>query len=173
MAKFNTKTLSRAGIISALYVVLSIMVLPLASGAVQIRFGEAMTLLPLFFFEASIALFVGCIIVNMISGCALIEVVAGALITLISALLTCFVGKLIKNKLLKVIIGGAFPILLNALLLPLVWYLCYGVLEYVYFIQALLIFAGQTVAIYGLGSLVYISLDKILIKSSLFRNREE
>ena len=168
MAKFNTKKLARAGIIASLYVVLSIIVLPLASGSIQIRIGEALTLLPLFFPEACIALFVGCAVVNLISGCVFTEVIAGSLITLISALLTYFIGKLIKNKALKVMVGGSFPVLLNAFLLPLVWYFCYGQLDYVYIIQALLILAGQAVSIYGLGSITYFSLDKLALKRGGF-----
>ncbi len=160
----KTKSLARSGIIAGLYVVLSVLVLPLASGAIQIRFGEAMTLLPLLFFEAVPALFVGCIIVNVISACSIIEVFTGAFITLVAAVLTYFVGKTIKNNAIKVIIGGIFPIALNALLLPLVWYWCYGKLEYVYIIQSLLILMGQAIAVYGVGSLIYFSMKKIMVK---------
>jgi uncharacterized membrane protein len=138
--------------------------LPLASGAIQIRFGEAMTLLPLFFPEATISLFIGCAIVNLISGCALTEIIVGSLITLIAGVLTAITGKVIKNKVLKIFVGGLFPVVLNALLLPLVWYICYGVIEYVYYLQALLIFLGQAVAIYGVGSLVFIAMEKIIEK---------
>ncbi len=162
MSKFNTKTIARAGIIAALYVALSVVVLPLSSGAIQVRFGEAMTILPLFFPEACVALFLGCVIVNIISGCALFEIITGALITLIASLLTYFLGRIIKNKVLKVVVGGAFPVLLNAFLLPLIWYYCYGELEYIYILQSLLILAGQALAVYGLGSVAYLSLDKIL-----------
>ena len=164
MKKFNAKTLSRLGIIAGLYVALSLLVLPLASGAIQIRFGEAMTLLPLFFPETCISLFIGCAIVNLISGCALTEIIVGSLITLIAGVLTAIAGKIIKNKVLKIVVGGFFPVVLNALLLPLVWYICYGVIEYVYYLQALLIFLGQAVAIYGVGSLVFIAMEKIIEK---------
>ena len=164
MKKFNSKVLARLGIITALYATLSVLVLPLASGSIQIRFGEAMTLLPLFFPEACISLFVGCIIVNFISGCALLEVVVGSIITLVAGVLTALIGKFIKNKALKIIVGGFFPVILNALLLPLIWIVCYGVLEYVYYLQALLIFLGQAVAVYGVGSVVFISMKKILEK---------
>ena len=167
MKKFNAKTLSRLGIIAGLYVALSVLVLPLASGVIQIRFGEAMTLLPLFFPEATVSLFIGCAIVNLISGCALTEIIAGSLITLIAGVLTAITGKVIKNKVLKIFVGGLFPVVLNALLLPLVWYICYGVIEYVYYLQALLIFLGQAVAIYGVGTLVFIAMEKII------KNREK
>ena len=98
MKKTTTKKIARTGIIASLYVALSLLVLPLASGAIQVRFGEAMTLLPLFFPEACLALFVGCVIVNIISGCALIEVFLGAMVTIVSAMLTYLIGKIVKSK---------------------------------------------------------------------------
>ncbi len=168
MKKITTKKIARTGIIASLYVALSLLVLPLASGAIQVRFGEAMTLLPLFFPESCVALFVGCALVNLISGCALIEVFAGAIVTLVSAILTCLIGKLIKNKLLKIVLGGSFPVLLNAFFLPLIWFYCYGQIEYIYLFQVLLIFLGQAVAVYGLGYLAYISIEKIFSKNPEF-----
>jgi hypothetical protein len=90
--------------------------------------------------------------------------VVGSIITLVAGILTALVGKFIKNKALKIIVGGFFPVVLNALLLPLIWLICYGVLEYVYYLQALLIFLGQAVAIYGVGSVVFFSMEKIIKK---------
>lgn len=168
MKKITTKKIARAGIVASLYVALSVVVLPLASGAIQVRFGEAMTLLPLFFPESCVALFVGCVLVNLISGCALIEVFAGAIVTLVSAILTYLIGKFIKNKPLRIALGGSFPVLLNALLLPIIWYYCYGQLEYLYLFQSLLIFLGQAVAVYGLGSLAYFGLERAIVKNPDF-----
>ena len=165
MKKTTTKKIARTGIIASLYVALSLLVLPLASGAIQVRFGEAMTLLPLFFPEACLALFVGCVIVNIISGCALIEVFLGAMVTIVSAMLTYLIGKIVKSKPLRIAFGGSFPVLLNAFILPLIWFYCYGQIEYVYLFQALLIFLGQSVAVYGLGSLVYAGLEKAIVKN--------
>ena len=48
----KTKTVARAGIIAALYVVLSLIVFPVASGAIQFRLSEGLTLLALIFPEA-------------------------------------------------------------------------------------------------------------------------
>ena len=52
--KFNAKFLARAGIIAALYVVLTYLagVMNLAYGPVQFRFSEALTVLPFLFPEA-------------------------------------------------------------------------------------------------------------------------
>ena len=156
------KRLTRSGIIAALYVVTTFAVLPVASGAIQFRPSEALTLLPLFFIESVPALFVGCLIANLISGCALLDVVFGSLITLISALMTYLVGRIIKNGVLKIAVGGLFPILLNAFLLPVIWYFAYGQLEYVYIINVLTLFISQTVSIYLLGSVLYLGMKKLI-----------
>lgn len=160
----NVKKLARAGIIAALYTVLTLVVLPLASGAIQIRISEALTLLPLLFIEAIPALAVGCMISNIITGCAAFDIIFGTLITLVAATMTYFTGKFIKNTALKVFIGGLFPVLLNALFLPLIWVYCYGALEYVYYIQALLLVLGQGVSVYLFGTPIYVKLEKLLKK---------
>ena len=159
--KSSTKILARAGLIACLYVVLSLLVFPLASGAVQLRVSEILTLLPLLYLEAVPALFVGCFLSNLITGCAIFDVVLGSLITLVAGALTYLTAMLIKNKWLKIAVGGAFPVLLNAFLLPLVWLLCYGTGEYVYIVQALIVLAGQSLAVYLLGTPSFIAIERL------------
>ncbi len=155
------KFLTRAGIIASLYIVLSIISYPVSSGAIQVRLGEGLCLLPLLFLEAVPALAVGCAVVNLITGCALIDIILGSLITLVAGAVTYFSGKLIKNKRLKICVGGIFPVLLNALILPLVWLAYSPSLIYAYPAQALLILAGQLVSVYALGVPIYFAGAKI------------
>lgn len=168
MFKFTTKKLARAGVVAALYVVLSLAVLPVASGAIQFRPSEALTILPLFFAESIPALFVGCMISNLITGCAVWDIIFGSVITLVSGILTFFVGRLIKNDVLKVLVGGIFPILLNALFLPLIWYFCYG-LEYLYILHILFLLASQSVVIYGLGFPLYFAMKRLNKSVNFFK----
>ncbi len=154
--------ITRAGLISALYVALVFPSFSFASGFFQLRFCEALTVLPLFFIEAVPGLFIGCIIVNLITGCALIDIILGALITLVASLLTFVVGKIIKNTVLKFIVGGFFPIVLNAFLLPLIWYLAYGKLEIVYIYNVISLLISQSVSIYLFGIIVLISVKKLM-----------
>ena len=153
------KKLCRAGIVSALYVVTTLVVFPVASGAIQFRLSEALTLLPLFFFESVPALFVGCLLSNLITGCAPIDVVLGSLITLVAGLMTYAVGKIFKKTWLKIALGGLFPVLFNALLLPLIWEYCYGA-EHVYLIQMALLLLGQTVSVYLAGTPLVLAIKK-------------
>lgn len=151
MFKFSTKRLCRAGIIAALYVVLAFIVLPVASGAIQFRPSEALTLLPLFFPEAIPALFVGCALANLITGCTIIDIIFGSLVSLGAGILTYLTGKLIKNVKLQYFIGGLFPVLLNAFLLPLIWKWAYGQIDYTYMANVGFLLLSQSVVIYVLG----------------------
>ena len=160
MAKFSTKKLAKAGVISALYVVLSLITFPVASGSIQFRLSEGLTLLPLFMIESVPALFVGCMLSNLITGCLLLDVIFGSLVTLFAGILTYFVGKFIKNNFLKYTLGGIFPVLLNAFLLPIIWYFCYGELEFLYILQVAFLLISQTVSVYAFGVPLSLFLEK-------------
>ena len=79
--------LCAAGLISALYTVLTVLVgaFGLASGVVQIRISEALCVLPFFTPYAIPGLTVGCLISNFITGCLWQDILFGTLATLIGA----------------------------------------------------------------------------------------
>ncbi len=163
MQKYINKIV-RAGLISALYVCLSLITFPISSGTAQVRVAEAFTLLPLVFLEAVPALAVGCLITNLITGCAFPDIILGSLITFLAALLTNCVGKMIKHTALKIIVGGIFPVILNAFLLPLIWLWVYGAGEYLYIIQVCLLLAGQSLSVYAVGTPLYLAIKKYAVK---------
>ncbi|MBQ9734498.1 MAG: QueT transporter family protein [Clostridia bacterium] len=164
----NTKKLARAGIIASLYVILSLITFPVASGAIQFRLSEALCVLPLIFIEAVPALFIGCALSNLITGCAIFDIIFGSIITLVASVATYAVGRIIKNTPLKIIAGGIFPVTLNAFLLPLIWIWCYGALEYMYILQATFLVVSQSVSIYALGTPLYLSTVKLKDKGLRF-----
>ncbi len=92
--KMNKKVLSlvHAAVIAALYVVLTLLAnaLGLANYPIQIRFSEALTILPYFTPAAVPGLFVGCILANILTGGMPLDVVFGSLATLLGALGTWF-----------------------------------------------------------------------------------
>lgn len=155
--QFSTIKIARMGVVAGLYAVLSLVTFPIASGGVQFRLSEGLTLLPLIFPETALALFVGCVLSNLMTGCALFDVFIGAAITLVAGAFTAVIGYAIKNKIVKIIVGGLFPVILNAFLLPLIWWYCYGRLEYLYIVQALLLLASQALAVYLIGAPVYLA----------------
>ena len=148
----SARIIVRAGLIAGLYVVLSLITFPVASGFIQFRLSEALTLLPLFFLEAVPALFVGCALSNLITGCTALDVVFGSLITLIAGLITYAVGKIFKSTPLKIIFGGLAPVVLNAIFLPLVWLWAYGQIEFIYIVQVAFLTVSQTLSVYGAGT---------------------
>ena len=94
-SKFTAKYLTRAGIIAAIYVVLTYLagLMNLAYGPVQFRFSEALTVLPFLFPEAIPGLFVGCIVSNIISPYGVLDLVVGSAATLLAAIWTNRCGK--------------------------------------------------------------------------------
>ncbi len=157
---FNSKKIARAGIIASLYVVLSLIAFPIANGAIQFRPSEGLCLLPLLYFESIPALFIGCIITNLILGGAVYDVLLGSLITLLSAICTFLFGRIIKNLPVKIAVSGLFPVLLNAFLLPLIWFLCYGKLQFIYIVQVVILIISQSLSVYLLGTFLYLFLNK-------------
>ena len=173
MFEFSTKKLARAGVVAGLYVLLSLSFFTISSGPVQMRVSEGLTLLPLLFPETVPAVFVGCILSNLLTGCALWDIIFGSLITLVAAILTYFTGKIIRKHAVKIAAGGIFPIILNAFLLPLIWYFCYGELEYLYMIQVLILLAGQSAAVYVFGSVFYFTLLRVKDKVAFLSDASE
>ena len=155
----STKIFARAGVIAALYIVLSLITFPVASGVIQFRLSEALTVLPLIFPEAVPALFVGCMLSNLITGCTVIDIFLGGLVTLVAAALTYYCGKIFKKTFIKLFVGGIFPVILNALFLPLIWLLC-GIPIYFYPLQVLFLFISQAVSVYAFGTPLYIGVEK-------------
>ena len=141
-------------VIAALYVVLTYLAhaLGLASGVVQVRFSEALTILPMFTPAAIPGLFIGCILANILTGCALWDIVFGSIATLLGALGTYYLG---KNKW----IAPVFPIAANTLIIPFVLQYVYGVPDAIWYLM-LTIGIGQIISCGILGLLLYHALEK-------------
>ena len=90
MRKFSTRDLTLAAMAAALYALLGYFgdILSLTFGPVQIRFAEALTVLPFLCPTAAWGLFAGCILSNIISPYGLPDLIFGSLATLIAGLLT-------------------------------------------------------------------------------------
>ena len=155
MNKFSTKKLTRAGVIAALYVALTYVFFPISFGGEQARISEALTILPLFYIEAVPALYIGCLISNIL-GWGVFDITIGAFATLLAAVCTYFIGKTKFSKHLKIWLGIIPPVIFNALLIPLVIYLSGG-LEKTYLLQALFIGGGELLVTATIGVALYYS----------------
>ena len=167
MSRKNGSTalfVAQAGIIAALYVVLTVFAagFDLASGAIQVRISEALTVLPVFTPAAVPGLFIGCLLANLITGSAVYDVVFGSLITLAAAVVT----RLLKDR--KFIYTSP-PVLFNALGVPVILVLAYGVTT-AYPLLVLTVGAGEAISVFGFG----FALKKILgrYRNTLFPVKE-
>lgn len=149
----NTTLLVQAALIAALYVVLTFIAneLGLASQAVQVRFSEALTILPYFTQAAVPGLFIGCLLSNILTGCALPDIVFGSIATLIGAILT---RRLRRHKWL----APVPPIVANALIIPPVLLFAYGIRPL--WFSLITVTAGEIISCGVLGMLLLFALSK-------------
>ncbi len=150
--------LTQGAMIAALYVVLTFIanLAGLASGVIQVRLSEALTILPVFTAAAVPGLAVGCVLANLLTGCAIWDVVFGSLATLIGAVGT----RLLRGQ--SPVLAVLPPILSNIIIVPLVLQRVYGV-EDAYWYLAMTVGAGEIISCGVLGLLLYRSLKNTKI----------
>ena len=151
--KKNVRYLTQAAMIAAVYVVLTFIAnaLGLANGAIQIRFSESLCVLPYFTSAAIPGLFIGCLISNILTGCALPDIVFGSIATLIGAYVTFLLRKF---KWLSPI----GPILANALIVPFILLYAYGVRPL--WLSFITVTIGEIISCGILGMILLFSIDR-------------
>ncbi len=155
MKHSSTQKITFGGVIAALYVVLTLIAnaFGLASGAVQVRISEALTILPVFTSAAIPGLTVGCVLANLITGCAPWDVVFGSLATLLGAAGT----RLLKEK---PVLAWIPPVISNMAIIPIVLQRVYGVPDAWWYL-VLTVGAGEVISCGILGLLLYHSVKKL------------
>ncbi|MDD3660085.1 MAG: QueT transporter family protein [Lachnospiraceae bacterium] len=153
MKQKNVLFMTQAAMIAAIYVILTYLAnaLGLASGAIQIRFSEALTILPFFTPAAIPGLFIGCLLSNTLTGCVPLDIVFGSLATLLGAIGTY---SLRRYKWMAAIP----PIAANTIIVPFVLKYAYGI-EPLWFSFAT-VFAGEVISCGVLGMILLFSLQK-------------
>jgi len=171
MFKFTTMRILRAAVIAGIYSALTILLAPLSYGPVQIRFAEALTILPVLFPEAVIGVTVGCLISNIFNGMWQ-DMVFGTLATFCAAVLTYYIGRLFRRK-AGVFLAALPPVLINALVVPVI------IFAYIqedmasiniftsnslllYLLGFVSIMIGQAIAVYGIGIPFYYGIKKVM-----------
>ena len=88
MRNKNVTFMVQAAIIAALYVVLTFVAnaLGLASHTIQVRFSEALCILPFFTPAAIPGLWIGCLIANLATGAVIWDIIFGSIATLLGAI---------------------------------------------------------------------------------------
>lgn len=144
----KTVFITHAAIIATLYVVLTLLAnaLGLASYAIQVRFSEALTILPFFTPAAIPGLFIGCLISNILCGSIFWDVLFGSLATLLGAAGTYLICRKphIKMPALTALLSPLPPIVSNTVIVPLV-------LTYAYHLEGGILYFMLTV---GIGEVI-------------------
>lgn len=160
MNSMNTRRLTHAAIIAALYAAITFALQPISFGAVQFRISEAFTILPMLFIEAVPGLFAGCLIANILCGAAIYDIILGSIATLIAAMLT---RKLRNNFWL----AALMPVVVNSLIVGPVVYMEYlhmpGTPIDIFELASCMgsVGAGEAVVVYVLGFLLLEALRRI------------
>ena len=166
-SRFTTRQIALAGIIAAIYAVMSLLssVFGIAYGPIQCRFSEALTVLPILFPEAGPGLFIGCVVTNLMSTVGPLDIIFGSLATLLAALWT----RRMPNKWL----APLPPVVCNAVIIGamIAWYevgftnAFWGMFAF----NALTVGIGEAIACYVLGLLLL----QVLSRSPALKNRNQ
>ena len=160
MRKFTPRDLTLSAMVAALYFVLCYFgnIFQLTFGPVQVRLGEALTVLPFLFPATAPGLALGCLLTNVLSPYGPIDMVVGTLATAIAAFATM--------KMPRWYLAGLPPIAANALLLPPMWawaeagalndafWAAYGLNLWTFVV-------GEAVACYVLGTVLLRALPRV------------
>ena len=159
----------QAAVIAALYVVLTFVAnaLGLASHTIQVRFSEALCILPVFTPAAIPGLAIGCLLSNLLTGAAVYDVVFGSLATLLGAVGTYLLR---KHKFLCTLP----PVIANMVIIPFVLRYGYGLAmevgghDLAIPFYMLTVGAGEVICCCILGSVLLNALAKV--RNVIFKN---
>lgn len=149
----------QAAMIAAIYIVLTLMLIPLGYGPVQFRVSEALCILPYFTPAAIPGVFVGCLLSNALGGAVILDVVFGSLATLIGA-----VGSYLLRRFRWAVCIP--PIVSNTLIIPWILRFAYGNDQMIPYMMVT-VGIGEVLAIGVLGNLLMMSLERY--KNVLFK----
>ncbi len=147
----------RGGLIAALYVALTYLsaLLGLSSGVIQFRLSEALCVLAVLMPEAIPGLTVGCFIANLVTGCAIWDVIFGSIATLIGAL-----GAYLLRRVRYRWLTTLPTVIANSLIVPGVLILVYGEKgAYLFFMMTVML--GEVVCATLLGTVILYYLEKM------------
>ena len=160
MRNSKANKIALAAVVAAIYFVLCFFgnIFQLTFGPVQVRLGEALTVLPFLFPATAPGLALGCLLTNVLSPYGPIDMVVGTVATAIAAFLSM--------KMPRWYLAALPPIVMNALLLPPMWawaetgavnaafWAAYGLNLWTFV-------AGEAVACYVLGTVLLRALPKV------------
>ena len=156
MKRNQTREIAFGGIIAALYVILTYVAnaFGLASGVIQVRISEALTILPVFTVAAIPGVTIGCLLANLLTGCAFWDIVFGSAATLLGAIGTRLLRK-------HPYIAWIPPVVSNMAIIPVVLQKVYNVPD-VWWYLVITVGIGEIISCGVLGIVLYQVSCKVL-----------
>ncbi len=154
-----------AGLIAALYIALTYlaMALGLDKNAIQIRFSESLIVLAFITPAAIPGLYIGCLLANILTACAPLDILIGPLATLIGAIGAYLLGRM-SNKRLARWLCTIPNIIANTVIVTIVCYICYTApdaqIPSIIPFYAATVFIGEVISCGVLGTILLFSSEK-------------
>lgn len=166
--------LMQAGVIAALYVVLSLLTYQFSYLQIQCRVAEALCMIIFYTPAGAFGVTIGCLLTNIFGGNPL-DMVFGTLATLLAAVLTLPIAKVLRKKcgenldLKHSLLIPVPTVLVNTIVIPFVLYFGYGVTEMgsatgrtaVLLLLAFSIFAGEVISCYVFGPVIVTIVNRL------------
>lgn len=149
--KMNIDVIAKGAVISALYVVLTLLTYPVSYGDIGIEFRLAEILVLLCFFNSSyiIPLTIGCFIANLFGSMGIIDALFGSVATFLS----CFCISKSKN----IFVASIFPVIFNAVIVGLELYF---ILDLPLIFSMIGVAIGEVVVVTIVGCPIFLMLKK-------------
>jgi len=106
MTKQKTIYIVKAGIIAAIYFVLTWVFGAISYGPIQFRISEALVILPMLEPAAVPGLFIGCLFANLGSPFGIVDILGGSFVTLIAAYFTSKTKVFYKGIIPPIVLNG-------------------------------------------------------------------
>lgn len=152
MEMFSARRITSIGVVTAIYVALTLLCSSFAYGQVQFRLSEMLMLLCFYNKDHIISLTLGCFIANILSSLGPIDLLFGTSATLIAVVLMY----LLRNR-TNLIVSSFFPVISNALIVGLELKLVFGS---PFWINAAYVALGELVCVTILGTAVFKLLER-------------
>ncbi len=143
MKSKSTKYMVQAAAIAGIYAALTLLLMPISYGPLQVRISEVLSILPCVTPAAIPGLFVGCLIGNVMSPYGLPDLICGSLATLLAA----FFSYKLRNH---TWLAPLPPVIANGVIIGAMLHYIYGV-PVSLGLCMLWVAAGEAIACYGLG----------------------
>ena len=143
----------------------------LASHTIQVRFSEALCILPFFTPAAIPGLWIGCLIANLATGAVIWDIIFGSIATLLGAIGTYLLR---RHKFLCTLP----PVIANMIIVPFILVYGYGIprvylknVDVTIIFNAMTVGIGEVISVCVLGSILLNVLNKY--KDTIFRQNAD